>query len=611
MIRLTLLWLVILGILGYTWKDWYRGICGLIVLMAVIEHPDMPKSILGIPGLNPWNLLLFNGILAWLSQRRKEGLHFDLPRKITVLLILYLCVVVVGFVRIIGDTSVLTLYYREGMTYFFTEYMINTIKWVIPGLLLFDGCRTEERFRLAVFSILSVFVLLSIQVAKWMPPTYAVDAEALERRSLKVLVSGIGYHRVNLSAMLSGASWAILCTTVIIPRGKRWIAVLTALFVVYAQMMTGGRAGYGAWVAVGIVMCVLKWRRYLLLIPTAALLASLVLPGVVGRALEGFTADTHDTNKRLDEQRSMTIEGGEQSSVDSYTVTAGRSLAWPLVIDKIMKRPLTGYGRQAMLRTGIATYLYDTLGELFPHPHNAYLEMLLDNGIIGFVIVLSFYALMLFYSMRNFLDRESPTCSAIGGVSTALMLGLLVSAMGSQTFYPREGWDGMWAAMLVGLRVRMERQRRAAEKAEATGAPAEPAVERVGFAFPGRRDPGDVGWRPAPGLQPAAALALSTTSAITADRRATGARPAPGIAGHFRPRGTASHHAAPNTPLGPSREPAPTGEPAGRAARPLATQQPPRPSFARRVQNSSPGGPILHSGWLNAGVTDPCVWKWA
>ena len=26
-IRLTLLWLVILGILGYTWKDWYRGIC--------------------------------------------------------------------------------------------------------------------------------------------------------------------------------------------------------------------------------------------------------------------------------------------------------------------------------------------------------------------------------------------------------------------------------------------------------------------------------------------------------------------------------------------------------------------------------------------------------
>lgn len=582
-IRLTLLWLVILGILGYSWKDWYRGLCGLIVLMAVIEHPDMPKSILGIPGLNPWNLLLFNILLAWASQRPKEGLKFDLPRHITILLLLYLVMVLVGFARIIGDTSILERYYQANMTYFFTEYLVNTIKWVIPGLLLYDGCRTEERFRLAVFSILSVFVLLGIQVAKWMPPTYALDADALERRSLKVLVKGVGYHRVNLSAMLSGASWAILCIAPLLPKGTRWLAVVTGCFVVYAQMMTGGRAGYAAWVAVGLVMCVLKWRRYLLLIPAAGLVAITLLPGVVGRATEGFTADSHDTNKRLEQQRAQRMDGGDTGEVDSYTVTAGRSLAWPLVIGKIKQQPLIGYGRQAMLRTGIATYLYDTLGEIFPHPHNAYLELLLDNGLFGFAIVITFYSLMLFNSIKLFLDRDSPSCSAIGGVSTALMLGMLVSGMGSQTFYPREGWDGMWAAMLLGLRVNMERKRLAAAAASPT-APAAEALREV-RAF-GRPALGHVGVN--------AAFRASRERAVGATR-VEAAPSAGGVAtatvGSRRPAFAAAS-AAPRL----------------QQARPQTSAAVPRPGgFARPVAVPKTG--IPSSGLFGAHVIDPLVWE--
>jgi O-antigen ligase len=495
-IRTTALWLVIIGLLGYSWKDWYKALCGLILLMAVAQHPDFPKTVLGIPGLNPWNLLLFNILVAWWVQRRDEGLRFDLPRNITVILLLYLLVVVIGFVRILGDTTILTLYYREGLTYFVNDYLVNTIKWVIPALLLYDGCRSEERFRIATFCLLAVFVLLGLQVAKWMPPQYALNADALERRSLKVLVSGVGYHRVNLSAMLSGASWAILCAIVIVPRGKRWLVLVTALFIVYAQMMTGGRAGYGSWVAVGLALSVLKWRRYLLLIPAAVALAMMLAPGVVGRAMMGFTPESRDTNKRLEEE--ATREMAPSSDVDPYTVTAGRSVAWPLIIEKIKERPYVGYGRQAMLRTGIASYLYDAYGELFPHPHNAYLELLLDNGVIGFVIVMSFYVVILFYSIALFLDRQSPSCSAIGGVSAALILGLLMSSMGSQTFYPREGWVCMWCAMMLMLRVRTERRRLAGRAALAAAAstPVKPVASK---------------WQ----LRPAAAAAAATRVRLT------------------------------------------------------------------------------------------------
>ncbi len=481
MIRLTLLWLVVFGVLAYSWKDWYRGLCGLVVMMAIIEHPDMPKEMFGIPGLNPWNLMMLNILLAWLSQRRNEGLRWDMPRHITFLLLLYLGVVLVSFVRIIGDTAVLEFYYGAGMSYFINDYLVNTVKWVLPALLLYDGCRTEERFRLALFSVLVVYILLGIQVAKHMPPTLAFNAAELEHRGLRVLARNVGYHRVNLSAMLAGASWALLCTRVLMPRGRQWPILLAGLFVVYAQLFTGGRAGYGAWVAIGLVMCLLKWRRYLLLIPAAIVIVVMLAPGITGRALQGFTEESRDTSQRLDnlETEGALSRGG--GNVDAYTVTAGRSITWPYVIAAIVKQPWIGYGRQAMLRSGVAMYVYETYREAFPHPHNAYLELLFDNGVVGAIAVLAFYALMLWYSVRMFLHKQSTTCIAAGGVATALMLSLLVSAFGSQSFYPREGWVGMWCAMFLMLRVRVEHARLAAAGAPAPAPEAVP-VPRPGFA---------------------------------------------------------------------------------------------------------------------------------
>ncbi len=460
MIRLTVLWLSVAGVFVYTWKDWYRGLCGLVVLLAIMEHPDVPKQMLGIPGLNPFNLLLANVIAAWASQRSREGLRWDLPRPVSLLLLLFAGIVVVGFIRMTrADLAFVMLYYDASFANIVSDYLINSIKWVIPALLLYDGCRTEERFRLALISVLAVYVILGLQVAKWMPPTLALDGAALERRGLRVLPSGMGFHRVNLSAMLSGASWAILAARVLLPRGFRWPALLTALFVVYAQVMTGGRAGYAAWVCVGLALSVLKWRRYLLLVPAALAVVFLAAPGIVGRATEGFTEESRDTSVRLDRMRDSGELRREEGSVDSYTVTAGRSIAWPVVISRIVDGPWIGYGRQAMLSSGTGVYIFETYGEAFPHPHNAYLEILFDNGLVGGLPVLGFYALMLFYSIQMFLKGGSETCVAIGGVSTALILSLLVSAMGSQSFYPDEGWVGMWCVMFLMLRVRVERQR--------------------------------------------------------------------------------------------------------------------------------------------------------
>ncbi len=203
-IRVIVLTLVVTGLAIYAWKDWFVSLCGLIILMAFIQHPDMPKNILGIQGLNPWNVLMLSVLLAWATQRRREGLVWDLPGYISVMLALYLLVVVVGVARLLMDHSRL-----ENLTfgYLISEDLINTVKWVIPGLLLFDGCRTRRRITIALSCVLILYLLLAAQVIRWMPAgAVAQNGESLNRLGLKFIENEIGYSRVNMSRMLAGAA---------------------------------------------------------------------------------------------------------------------------------------------------------------------------------------------------------------------------------------------------------------------------------------------------------------------------------------------------------------------------------------------------------------------
>ena len=480
MIRLTALWLFIVALALYAWRDWYRALCGLILLMGVIQHPDMPKSMLGVQGLNPWNVLFLVVVVAWLVGRRREGLKWDMPGHVVILLLGYFAVVVVSFARMIGDTEkILVPHTTAGLV---SEHLINAVKWTIPGMMLFDGARSRQRLWLGLFAVLGQYVLIAIQVIKWMPIQAALTGDELNERAIK-LVRRVGWHRVNLSMMLGGASWAAFAAHVLPRRSSAKLGLLLlAMLLLFAQSLTGGRAGYGTWAAVGLVLCTLRWRRYLLAVPIAVALVLLVVPGAGERLAQGFTRETQDG-------RSSKIEAAE-GDVDAYTITAGRNLTWPLVIEKIKESPWTGWGKLAMWRTGLTYSIYmEYGGELFPHPHNAYLELLLDNGIVGFVPVILLFSVMLKRSMSLLLDGRSQVFVAIGGATTALILALLVASIGSQTFYPREGAVGMWCAIGLMLRVWVERRRAAALALEAPPPSPIPAAAGSFLARQRRRSP--------------------------------------------------------------------------------------------------------------------------
>ena len=424
--------------------------------MAVISHPDLRGSIAGIQGFNRWNVLMVFVLMGWLFHRHHENLIWDMPKKINFLLVLLLSVIVIGFYRMIADYGKIIEYAiisNDSMpttVSFYSEQLINTVKWVVPGLLLFHGCNNRSRFLLGIFSLLAVYFLLGIQVIKWMPFSTITSGDSLSYRSAKILVNEIGYHRVNLSTMLAGASWAIFAILPLVKnRFRFWLISLSGLSVIFAQALTAGRAGYVAWVAVGLSLAVIRWRKILIFIPIIVMIVMAIVPGVWERVTTGLT-----DSMNLEAYTSL-----DDKKIDEYTLTAGRNVAWPYELQAVGRAPWFGYGRLSMQRTGLSAYLLQKYNEEFPHPHQAYLEWLMDNGIVGFLPVLMFYFIALKYSISLLRDTRSPVFLAIGGATFSIVIALLVASFGSQTFYPREGAVPMWCAMGLMFRVYLERSR--------------------------------------------------------------------------------------------------------------------------------------------------------
>jgi O-antigen ligase len=425
----------------YAWRNWFVALCVTILLMGVIRHRHMPDSIGDIQGLNYFNILLLNVLLAWYFQRGKRPLAWDMPRSVTLLLAAYFLVVLVGFLRLWIDPRGLQAY---SSAYLISEHLVNCVKWTLPGFLLFDACRTRRRILIALVVLLGTYVLLAVQVIRCMPIGYLASGERLAARAANSILTTVGYSRVNMSMMLSGAFWACVAILGLFRSKVQRLAVLGAAgIILLGQALTGGRAGYGTWALVGLLLCVVRWRRFVLLIPVVVLAVTLLAPGVSERMLMGFGARS----------------GPVVSRDDDAEITSGRTLIWPYVIAKIQQSPVIGYGRLAMIRTGLKEKVWGELGESFPHPHNAYLEILLDNGILGLLAVVPFYLLVLWHGFQLLSDRTDAIYGAAGGVACSLVLALLIAGIGSQTFYPREGAMGMWCAIGVMLRVSVERSR--------------------------------------------------------------------------------------------------------------------------------------------------------
>lgn len=446
--RVYLLWLVTFILCSYSTKDWFKPVPFLILLMPLYGHPDFPSGALGVQGLNPWNVLLLVTFFSYQRQKEQDGSIWDMDTGVTTLLIIYVGIIIISALRGMFDIQTLRDYgntFTRG--FIVSEYLINSIKFLIPAYLVFTGARTESRRRLVLLAIVGSILYITFVVIKGIPISAVTDEKALTRIGLKILQQTFSWSKVNTAMLLAGGAWVILFSVpYLIGKKKRFTSLVSmGLFALtsFALALTGGRMGYAVWGILAILFSFVRWKKGLILIPLLATIVISVLPSARERFLDGISTDN-----------GFTVE-------DSYAMTSGRTDAWPVVIDRIVQSPLIGYGALSMIRTGAAAevaYLLNTSeGERgFPHPHNAYLWLLLDTGILGTVPILFFWIIVL-YRSRKLCGVAGSESDAIGITSLTTSLALMLAGLGSQNFYPVHGAIVMWAAIALTFRLYADR----------------------------------------------------------------------------------------------------------------------------------------------------------
>ncbi len=417
----------------------------------------MPRQMLGIPGFNPFNILLGIILVAWFTQKRNDGSHWTASKSATRLLIAYMIVIGISITRAFLDLD--SLAYAQALAgraeiaskgSFIMENVINSAKWMIPGLLISVGAKSEERVRLAAIGLLLTGALLSLQVISKMLPGL-IGADDLASRALRVLDRDLGYHRVNLAAITASAAWAFLAAKPILKSRFRGVISVGGFgLCTVAMIATGGRMGMLAWVAAALVFGFLRWRKILVVVPMLAILAVLVVPGLQERVLQGFSGDSGGSASQFERRAAMGAI--DESGRDRYSITSGRIVVWPMVFEKAMEKPIIGHGQVAMQRTGVVARLREELNiTSFGHPHNAYLQLFFDTGLIGVLIVGMFYWRLFRNSVRAFRSPKSETQYVIASIVIAFFVVNLAASLGSQSFYPKQGATLFWIAIGLAL----------------------------------------------------------------------------------------------------------------------------------------------------------------
>jgi O-antigen ligase len=431
--------------------------------MAIVELRWMPRQVFEIPGLNPWNLLLVVTVAAFIFSSRPARPQLATVWKI--LLVNYLVVLFIAFFREYGDLGELN---RFGSAFgkaplankdIILDDLLNPIKYVAPAFLIYMGCDSEAKLREAVLAVLAMNVILALLVLKSLGLSGFANAMELNDTAVRRIDRDVGYFRSDLAILFAGGSWAIYAfRDVVRTRTAKFFSILFSGICAVAIGLSGGRMGMFAWGGIAAFLGTYKSRKILVIGALALTVILLAFPAIQQRLLQGIVYDESDPHN-------IYLEEG--SDVNVASMTSRRTVIWPHVIDKISEAPLFGYGRRAMQRTGLSLFLAENFNAPFPHPHNAYLQLLLDNGLILGIPVLLFYFLIFQECFRLSRLKQEPEIAFVGTFGLVFVMGFLLGGVAQQSFYPMTSSVSMWVSIALVLRVSSEMRQRLPKPAAA------------------------------------------------------------------------------------------------------------------------------------------------
>jgi O-antigen ligase len=412
--------------------DYRIGLALLIFILPFDNAKFLPK----LGPLNALNVLILGVVLAFLlhaALRRLTARPIDVlvPRTLFVFYVVPVTVAVVVGTFHFREMSPFYVWknYPDGYTlanYWISHYFKHMLLVATACVLASAVYAARSGRRWMLISSLAALVFVVAQVV--LTASSGISAEALQRSRAFFLYLGRQNNEAGL--MLVTAFGPLLFMREMVgSRLARWALTFASLAVVGAILLTGSRGAFVA-MAVIVFMYLLHFRRLrtAFFVLTLAVTAVAVAPDAVQeRLLRGIE------NRRIE---SIDTRGDELS--------AGRVYIWQRLAPEIARSPLYGRG---LISTQWASYSRSG-AFLANHPHNMYLEILMDIGIYGAICMFVFYR----WVWRSFraLGRDSRLDPGVRGYflgASAGLAGMLVYGLTNGHWYPAPEQVFFWLAV--------------------------------------------------------------------------------------------------------------------------------------------------------------------
>jgi len=307
--------------------------------------------------------------------------------------------------------------------------------------------RSERMERFLTPMILSVWVMASLSVV-----FIAMSGATLTELSgtyARSFLSALGMHANDLGRLYATAYALLLFTW---DRTGNWmlktVCFLAMGAVVLALLLTFSRGAFFGFVVVNVIYLFARRRLKTLVMAACAIpVALFFMPGAFWyRLTMGFGAGLNE-------------------------ITAGRTGdIWTPLLPELADHPFFGNGVGSVMysRAMIEERLWEVA-----HPHNAYLELYMNMGAVGLVLVLGFWI----WIWRGFRqegrnDANSDELRGIFEGGAAGLLAFLIAGVAGSSLQPDPAQAFLWLAvgMLFGVKARNRLlARNAAEAAKKKG----------------------------------------------------------------------------------------------------------------------------------------------
>jgi O-antigen ligase len=407
--------------------DFRIGAVLLLVMLPVEGSYLFPHSVFGVTGLNPLNLVLAATLASYLV--RGHGLSKFLPKPLGWLFIAP--IVIAGLIGSRHVDEVYPYFYEVGVTHFtdalgyLRDVLLKPMLTVVAALVIAQAVMKSKKVENFLVPLIIAVWLMSVMAIGYVVAE-GVSLGALALSSARTFFSALGMHANDLGRLYAVA-YALLLFTWGETKDARLktILLVTMGVLTIALLFTFSRGAFVGWVMVNVLFLVWKFN--------AKTIGLAILAGGAGLALMPGAVVS---------RMSLGLVGGG----DVNEFSAGRvEEIWLPLLPELFNSPLWGNGLEA---TMWAKALWAEMMLPVTHPHNAYIQSILDMGLLGTGLLLAYY----WHVYRTCRDlgsnaNLSPTMRGFYQGAVAGLLCFIVTGFAGSSLRPTPEFAFLWIAI--------------------------------------------------------------------------------------------------------------------------------------------------------------------